>query len=136
MSARLTSFESFRARTWRDIQRRADVLALSNRAHRLLVGIIHQVLTPYNNGFINLGPATMARLGLTNKANAEKARADLMRAGLLVAMTEGKRGARTCYGLPFLRYEIDPRNRPPEREVTPQNLLPEQEDFPPHREVF
>jgi len=101
MSGRLSKTESFRARVWRDIQRRADVTTLSNRAHRLLVGIVHQVLTPFNNGVINLGPATMARLGMANKANAEDARGELINSKLLVVTAGGRRGARTSYALSF-----------------------------------
>lgn len=138
MSARLTRPESFRARAWRDIQRRPDVATLSNRAHRLLVGIVHQVLTPYNNGAINLGPATMGRLGFTSKSNAECARGELINSRLLLTMTDGRRGARTYYALSFLPLALDARNLPlrgevslpPGGEVTPQNLPPGGEDLP------
>lgn len=141
---RLSRVDSFRARAWRDIHRREDVLALSSRAHRLLVGIVHGVLTPFNNAALTLGPATMARIGLLNKANAEAARAELVESGLLAVVTESRRGARTSYALSFLKYEVDPRNLPlerevnlpPGREVTPQNFPPEREDFPPGREVL
>jgi hypothetical protein len=105
---RLSAVESFRARTWRDIHHRQDAIALPNRAYRLLVGIVHVVLTPYNNGAITLGPATLRRLGMLNVAHGQDARDDLLAAGLLVTTTSPINGSSTHYALTFTPFTVEP----------------------------
>ncbi len=133
MSDRLTANESFRARVWRNAHRREDVVALSHDAHRLLVGIVHLVLTPHNNSVLTLGPATMRRLGLPSRGGQVSAIHELITSNLLTSTTSGHQGRCTFYALTFLPLTIEgPRirnlstagqvNLSTDRQVPPQNL--------------
>jgi hypothetical protein len=133
---RLTREQSFRARAWRDIQDRKDVLALSNSAHRLLCSIVHKVLATGNNGALSLGPRTLATIGFGTKSHGEKARAELIAAKLLEAQLDGHAGTYTPFALTFLPITARVhRKLPPRRELTPKKLPPEREQLPPEREV-